>query len=132
MDSEFCRNCPNFKMRLVENICRGSRKMLPFRAVFVQMMCGAKPMAMEPVGKPEFVDEDYAILCQPDRTCSNIIDRQFLSGQMLDDYDDAVARAFRRIDGYGQNEIPDRCEYLMEQEMSGMNEFVEEECDEGG
>lgn len=121
MDGDFCRNCDRFKMRLIENTSRGSRKMLPFRAMFIQLMCGNKPLSMEPVGKPEVVDEDYALLCQPNCVCSNIVDRTFLSEQMKEDYDDAVKRAFDRIGGYGQGEIPDRCEYRMEQELSTLN-----------
>lgn len=122
MDSDFCRNCEKMSNRLIENTCRGSRGMLPFRTVFVQLLCGNKVFALEPVGQPELVDEDYAMLCHPGQTCSNIIDRKFLSKQMDDDYDNALERAFKKIDCYCVNDIPEECEYMMEQELSNMNE----------
>lgn len=122
MDSDFCRGCERLERRLVENTCRGSKHMLPFRCVFVQMACNGRILSMEPVGQPEFVDEEYAILCQPNSTCSNVIDSKFLSEQMLRDYDDACQRAFGRIDGYSTNELPEQCIYRMEQELSSLNE----------
>lgn len=121
MDADFCKNCESLKLRLIENTSRGSKKMLPFRTVFVQLLCKGKPLAMEPVGKPEIVDEDYALLCLPNSTCSNIIDRKFLSMQMNDDYDEAVKRAFNHIEMLGQNEIPDECDFMIEQELNELN-----------
>ena len=122
MDAEFCKNCPRLETRLLENTHRGSvGQKFPFRTVFIQVLCDNIVMATEPVGKPEFVSDDYAMLCEPNGTCSNIITKQFLSEQMADDYDGAVERAFSRIDGYGENERPQQCSYEFEQEMSEMN-----------
>lgn len=122
MDSDFCRNCHRMQIRLVENTNRGSRwQDVPFRVVFVQVVCdGGTILAMEQVGHAEFVTDEYAMLCEPGNTCSNYIEREFLSSQMLADLDDATERAFRRIDGFGIGEIPDKCEYRFEQEVCEM------------
>lgn len=104
---------------LIENTYRGSR--VPFRAVFVQVVCGCGTiLAMEPVGHAEFMTDDYAMLCEPGRNCSNYIAKEFLSSQMLADLDDAMERAFKRIDGFGIGEIPEKCEYRFEQEVCEM------------
>lgn len=121
MDSYFCRNCEKFQCRILENTCRGGRKQPPFRAVFIQMLCGTKILATERVGYAERVDEDYALLCQPNATYTGIISKDFLSEQMLEDYDSAERRAFKRIDGYLECEMPSRCEYRFEQELSNLN-----------
>lgn len=126
MDSDFCKNCDRMNSRLIENTCRGNRGMLPFRTVFVQILCDKKVLAMEPVGKPELVDEECATLCYPNTTYSNIIDFQFLSQQMKDDYDGSLNRAFRRIDGYCSTDIPLKCKYMMEQELSNMSDSSNE------
>ena len=123
MDSDFCRNCHRMQIKLVENTFRGSRwQDVPFRAVFVQVVCdgGGTILAMEQVGNAEFVTDEYAMLCEPGSTYSNYIERDFLSSQMLADLDDATERAFRRIDGFGIGEIPERCEYRFEQEVCEM------------
>ncbi len=122
MDAEFCKNCQKLQVLLIENTRRDSVKgSIPFRTVFVQLVCnGGTILAMEPVGKSEFVTNEYAMLCEPNGICSNIITKQFLSEQMAEDYDNAIERAFARIDGYSQNERPPQCSYEFEQEMSEM------------
>lgn len=130
MDSEFCRHCQSLTTVLLEYTHRGSKIGFPYRTVYVQLLCLAQPkssipyhqkiLAMEQVGKSEVVSDDYALLCQPNDTYTGIISKDFLSDQMLDDYDDALKRAFSRIDGYGSVELPEGCEYTFEQELSDM------------
>ena len=106
---------------LIENTQRGSQHEKPFRTVFVQLKCNGMVMSTERIGNPEFVSNDYAMLCEPNGACSNIITMQFLSEQMVEDYDSAVSRAFSRIDGYAGTERPQHCIYEFEQELSEMS-----------
>lgn len=120
MDSYFCKNCDRLKCVLIENTYCGKTKP-PYRKLFLQLICDRKVLAMEPIGNSEPVDSDYALLCKPKYACSNIVTEEFLSKQMMDDYEDAKDRAFRRINSCELNKMPVNCEYLFEQEFSSMN-----------
>ena len=105
---------------LIEDTQRGSHCKKPFRTVFVQLKCNGVVLSTERIGDPEPVSDDYAMLCEPNGACSNIVTVQFLSEQMVEDYDSAVSRAFSRIDGYCGTERPRHCIYEFEQELSEM------------
>ena len=115
-------HCGRKQVRLVENTYRrNAYGDIPFRAVFVQVVCGGGTiLAMEPVGHAEFVTDDYAMLCEPGGSCSNYIERESLSSQMLLDYDSAIGRAFVKIGSLPLMAIPDRCDYRFEQEVCEM------------
>lgn len=120
MDSYFCRNCERVTTTLIENTYN-NRKNPPYRVVYVQLSCGdGKILATEQLGEVEDVSDEYSIFCNP-YACSNIISVDFLSSQMLDDYNDAINRAFGKIDAHGENELPEDCLYKFEHEFSDMN-----------
>ncbi len=120
MDSDFCRNCDRFKCVLLENTCR-SKKMPPFRTVYMLLKCGKKILSSEPVGQAEPANEDCVVFCKPNSCASNYITKNYLSQQMLDDYDDALRRSFARIDSFSCTELPRNCKYMFEQEFCDMN-----------
>lgn len=121
MDADLCKSCQMLEMLLIENTQRGSHHKKPFRTVFVQLKCNGMVLSTERIGYPESVSDDYAMLCEPNGACSNIVTVQFLSEQMMEDYDSAVSRAFSRIDGYGETECPQHCIYDFEQKLSEMS-----------
>jgi len=120
MDSDFCKNCDRLSLVLVENTYSG-RKTPPYRKMFLQVFCDRKILAMEQIGNSELVDNDYALLCKPKYACSNIVTEEFLSKQMMDDYENAKVRAFNKINSHEKSDLPCNCEYLFEQRISDMN-----------